>query len=66
MGKFPWRHNIKLDQGAFGGNPPVSLVPPVSLLVGFPGLEEGLPSKRTRGSNPHTTNLNHQLRLRVT
>ena len=31
--------HIKLRQGAFGGNPPnppVSLVPPVSLLVGFP------------------------------
>ena len=28
--------HIKLSQGAFRGNPPVSLVPPVSLLVGFP------------------------------
>ena len=35
MGGFPWRHShIKLRQGAF--RPPVSLVPPVSLLVGFP------------------------------
>ena len=33
--------HIKLSQGAFRGNPPVSLVPPVSLLDGFPdhGLE---------------------------
>ena len=30
--------HIKLSQGAFTGNPPVSLVPPVSLLVGFPAL----------------------------
>ena len=28
--------HIKLSQGAFRGNPPVSLIPPVSLLVGFP------------------------------
>ena len=28
--------HIKLSQGAFRGNPPVSLVLPVSLLVGFP------------------------------
>ena len=28
--------HIKLIQGAFRGNPPISLVPPVSLLVGFP------------------------------
>ena len=28
--------HIKLDQGAFRGNPPVSLVPPVSLLVVCP------------------------------
>ena len=28
--------HIKLSQGAFRGNPPVSLVPPVFLLVGFP------------------------------
>ena len=28
--------HIKLSQGAFRENPPVSLVPPVSLLVGFP------------------------------
>ena len=28
--------HIKLSQGAFRGNPPVSLVPPVSLLIGFP------------------------------
>ena len=27
---------IKLSQGAFREIPPVSLVPPVSLLVGFP------------------------------
>ena len=30
--------HIKLSQGAFRGNPPVSLVPPVSLLAGFPGF----------------------------
>ena len=29
-------HIIKLSQDAFRGNPPVSFVPPVSLLVGFP------------------------------
>ena len=29
--------HIKL-QGAFRGNPPVSLVPPVSLPVGFPDI----------------------------
>ena len=39
MGGFPWRiSQIKLSQGAFEGNPPVSLVPPVSLLVGFPAF----------------------------
>ena len=27
--------HIKLSQGAFRGNPPLSLVAPVSLLVGF-------------------------------
>ena len=33
-----WRHFpfFKPSQGAFRGNPPVSLVPSVSLLVGFP------------------------------
>ena len=46
--------HIKLAQGAlcitcaFRGNPPVSLVPPISLLVGFPeilhhfGMDEAL------------------------
>ena len=36
--------HIKLSQGAFRENPPVSLVPPVSVLVGFPDtveLEQG-------------------------
>ena len=28
----------KVCPGAFRGNPPVSLVPPVSLLVGFPEI----------------------------
>ena len=36
MGGLPWHHYIKLSQGAFRGNAPVSLVPFVSLLVGFP------------------------------
>ena len=30
--------HIKLSQGARRGNPPISLIPPVSLLVGFPDL----------------------------
>ena len=36
MGRFQLGaiSDIKLSQGAFTGNPPVSLVPPVSLLVG--------------------------------
>ena len=34
---FPWRHfPYQTWSSAFRGNPPVSLVPPVSLLVGFP------------------------------
>ena len=45
MGGFPWRHFPYQD--AFKGNPPVSLVPPVSLLVGFPAQRYGT---RPRGS----------------
>ena len=30
--------HLKLSQSAFRGNPPVSLVPFVSLLVGFPDI----------------------------
>ena len=33
---------IKLSPGAFRGNPPVSLVLPVSLLVGFPDFAKYL------------------------
>ena len=40
--------HIKLSQGAFNGNPRVSLVPPVSLLVGFP---EGVSSFRRNPRN---------------
>ena len=52
-GGFPWRHShIKLNQGAFRGNPPVSLVTPVSLLVGFPDKQ---PSAFVKGTwrKPH-------------
>ena len=39
MGGFPGAiSHITLSQGAFRGNPPASLVPPVSLLVGFPEM----------------------------
>ena len=37
---------IKLSQGAFRGNPPVSLVPPVSLLAGF--TEQGWPTAKSK------------------
>ena len=33
--------HIKLRQGAFRGDPPISLVPPVSLPVGFPDAAVG-------------------------
>ena len=36
--------HIKLSQGAFRGNPPVSLVPLISLLVGFPECNVFRPS----------------------
>ena len=38
MGGVAWR----LSQGTFRVNPPVSLVPTVSLLVGFPDRARGL------------------------
>ena len=41
LGPFP----IKLSQGVFRGNPPVSLVSPVSLLVGFPDKAHQRPTR---------------------
>ena len=48
--------HIKLSQGAFRGNPPVSLVPPVSLLVGFPDKGVSAPNlwqRMKRALHPH-------------
>ena len=40
---------IKLSQGAFRGNPPVSLIPPISLLEGFPVSFPPKSQKHLRG-----------------
>ena len=57
--------HIKFRQGAFRGNPPVSLDLFVSLLVGFPDwLAVSSFPFTLRGSNPQTTNPNHQLAWR--
>ena len=46
--------HIKLSQDAFRGNPPVFLLPPVSLLVGFP--DTSLPHSTPRRTPRRTKN----------